>query len=318
MSGKTKAASGTDSGAGAPPAVVETVRDRLLATESGASNAELKVIRALLANYPAAGLTTVSKLAREAGVSDPTVIRLATRLGFEGFADLQATLVAEVELHMRSPLTLRVAPALSGQDNVFRAFLQETQLRCEEMATSIPTLDYERSVALLADQRLRVLCLGGRFSRFIAGVLQRCLHHLRPGCELMDGSDADISDRIADVDRRHLLVVFDYRRYQTDTVRFARQAKDRGASIILFTDIWRSPIAEFADVVLTAPVKTASPFDTLVTPLLQVEAVIAGLANLKSEDWRPRVMRIEAVRSENNITLGANKAHLWPKEGNSR
>lgn len=315
MSRKTKAAAGTDGGAGAPTPVAETVRDRLLATESGVSNAELKVIRALLANYPAAGLTTVSKLAREAGVSDPTVIRLATRLGFEGFADLQATLVAEVELHMRSPLTLRMAPTLPGQDNVFHAFFQETQLRCGEMATSIPTLDYERCVALLADQRLRVLCLGGRFSRFIAGVLQRCLHHLRPGCEFMDGSDADISDRIADVDRRHLLVVFDYRRYQTDTVRFARQAKDRGASVILFTDIWRSPIAEFADIVLTAPIETASPFDTLVTPLLQVEAVIAGLASLKADDWRPRVMRIEAVRSENNITLGANKTHPWPKEG---
>ena len=114
--------------------------------------------------------------------------------------------------------------------------------------------------------------------------------------------------------RRHLLVVFDYRRYQADVVSFARQAKARGAVVVLFTDIWQSPIAAFADVTLSAPTDTASPFDTLVTPLLQVEAVIAGAADLLGAEWRDRATALEQVRSENHITLGQNRAAPDPEE----
>ena len=279
-----------------------TVRDRLMNAEGGFSNAELKVVRTLLSNYPAAGLTTISRLAKAAEVSDPTVLRLANRLGYEGFGDMQSALLAEVEAHMRSPLTLQPMYPTKAE-NAYQAVLQATLARCDEVAKGTVTADYERAVALLADPKLKLLCLGGRFSRFVAGILQRCLHHLRPGTELLDGSTADIADRLADVDRRHLLIVFDYRRYQSDTVSFARQAHDRGALILLFTDTWRSPIAEFAELTFAAPTDTESPFDTLVSPLLQVEAVVAGLSRQLEGEWPDRVAALEAIRTENHITL---------------
>ena len=275
------------------------------------------MVRVLLANYPAAGLTTVSKLAKAAGVSDPTVLRLGVRLGFDGFADLQAALLAEVEAHMRSPLTISSAleggapaaggtaagPATAPVANVYQSFLSRTVAQCDTVARATVTADYERAVALLADPKRRVLVLGGRFSRFVAGILQRCLHHLRDGTALVDGPSADQVDALLSIDKRHVLVVFDYRRYQSDVVRFASDAKARGATVILFTDVWKSPIAEFADLVLTAPTDTASPFDTLVTPLLQVEVVVAGAADHLGADWRDRVAELEEVRALYHITL---------------
>lgn len=291
----------------AQPATVRpaTVRDRLMEKGTAFSNSELKVVRQLLANYPAAGLTTVSRLARAADVSDPTVLRLAGRLGFDGFAEMQTALLSEVEAHMRSPLTLQPAEPAPQALNAIQAFLAQTLARCEATARETPTADYERAVILLTNPRLRVLCLGGRFSRFLAGILHRCLHHLREGTRLIDGTAADQIDELAAVGRRHVLCVFDYRRYQTDVVQFARAAKARGAVVVLFTDIWKSPIAEVADVVLTAQTATASPFDTLVTPLLQVEAVVAAAADRLGADWRARVSALEAARGDHNITLGA-------------
>jgi DNA-binding MurR/RpiR family transcriptional regulator len=283
----------------------QTVRDRLMEPGAAFSNSELKVVRQLLTNYPAAGLTTVSKLAKSADVSDPTVLRLAARLGFDGYAELQAALLAEVEAHMRSPLTLGPEPRGPAAPNLYQAFLSNTLAQCDAVARETATADYERVVALLTDPKLRVLCLGGRFSRFIAGILRRCLHHLRDGTTLLDGSAADMTDELAAIGKRHLLVVFDYRRYQTDVVRFAQDAKECGATVILFSDIWKSPISAFADITLTAPTDTASPFDTLVTPLLQVEAVVAGCADRLGAEWRDRVSAFEKVRSEHAITLGS-------------
>lgn len=291
---------------GARPA--RSVRDMLMEAGRNFSKAELLVVRQLLANYPAAGLTTISRLAQLAGVSDPTVLRVATRLGFGGFAELQQALLAEVEAHMRSPLTLVPAEPMpraggTASPNAYQAFLTETLAQVEAVRNGTATADYERVVGLLGDRRLRIAFLGGRFSRFIAGLMYKCLNHMREGSMHLDGTRADIIDELAVFDRRHVLVVFDYRRYQTDVVNFAEQAKRRGSQIVLFTDRWKSPIARLADVTLVAPTETASPFDTLVTPLVQVEAIIAGLAADMGEDWRERAAILEQVRAENGITL---------------
>ena len=286
-----------------PATPATTVRARLMEQGAGFSNAELKVVRQLLANYPTAGLTTISRLAKAAEVSDPTVLRLASRLGYGGFAEMQTALLAEVEAHMRSPLTLSSASESSPALNVYELFLARTLAQCDAVARETATADYERVVALLTNPRLRILCLGGRFSRFIAGILQRSLHHLRDGTRLLEGSSADIIDELASVGRRHVLVVFDYRRYQSDVIRLAETAKAQGSVIVLFTDIWKSPIAAFADVMLTAPTDTASPFDTLVTPLLQVEAIVAAAVDRIGADWRVRAQTLEQVRAAHHVTV---------------
>jgi DNA-binding MurR/RpiR family transcriptional regulator len=291
-----------------------SVRDRLMETDRGFPDSELKVARILLANYPAAGLTTVSKLAKQASVSDPTVLRLAQRLGFEGFAEMQAALLAEVEAHMRSPLTITAEPAQRQKPNLYQTFFAETLAQCEATSRETATADYERAAALLADPRLRVLCLGGRFSRFLAGILQRCLHQLRDGTHHLDSNAADLVDQLAAIGKRHVLAVFDYRRYQADVVDFAQQAKARGARVILFTDNWKSPIGASADVVFSAPTATASPFDTLVTPMLQIEAIVAGVAGRLEPEWRSRAAAFEEVRNRNRVTLdGIAKIKQSPK-----
>ena len=76
-----------DRGLSAGRDVASQVRD-VIAT---LSPSERKVARALLADYPVAGLETVAALAGSAGVSPPTVVRFVARLGFSGHGPIQAT-----------------------------------------------------------------------------------------------------------------------------------------------------------------------------------------------------------------------------------
>lgn len=284
----------------------------LLQNESlGFSNAEMHVVRQLLANYPAAGLTTISKLAQLSGVSDPTVLRVATRLGFSGFTDFQNALLTEVEAHMRSPLTLIADRARSGPHGIYQDFLEATLRQAESMRTTTAVADYARATAMMCAPKSRIAFLGGRFSGFVAGLMQKSFNTIRADSYLVNGSAAHVFDDLAEFGSRHLLVVFDYRRYQRDVISFARQAKSRGADVLLFTDVWRSPIAAFADLTLQSPTDTASPFDTFVTPLLQVEAVIAGCAARLEPEFRERASQFESIREENSITLGAQR----PRKG---
>src|SRR3954449_7127372 len=90
----------------------ETVAARTGAALPTLSKAERRVGRALLADYPSAGLASAARLAERAEVSPPTVLRFAQTLGYEGFTDLQVALRAELTAQSNGPITrLPAAPA---------------------------------------------------------------------------------------------------------------------------------------------------------------------------------------------------------------
>src|SRR5215469_4974661 len=70
--------------------------------------AERKIVRVLLADYPIRGLEPVAKLASDAGVSAPTVVRLVSKLGFDNYGDFQHALKSEVSARLSSPLSMHV------------------------------------------------------------------------------------------------------------------------------------------------------------------------------------------------------------------
>ena len=91
-------------------------------------------------------------------------------------------------------------------------------------------------------------------------------------------------------------MAFDYRRYQNSTIEFARRAARRGATVVLFTDPWLSPISEVAKHVLTSTIVAPSPFDSLVPAMALVETVIAGVAVKIGDSARSRMVELERLR----------------------
>ena len=263
-------------------------------------------MRQLLSNYPAAGLNTVAHLAAAAGVSNPTVVRFANKLGYDGYPEFQTALLGEVQERMSSPLSMLDTrkPSLE-QENFYQYFLRASIHALESSMQMLPPDDFEAAIDAAADLNMRVHCLGGRFSGFLAGLLWSHMKQLRGETRWINGTQADQVDWLVDLGKRDVLFVYDYRRYQIDTIRFARQAARQGARIVLFTDRWVSPIAEFASVTLTAAVDTVSPYDTMVPAIAQTEALIAGLTARLANQSRSRIERMEELRRSYGITEDA-------------
>ncbi|WP_313529531.1 MurR/RpiR family transcriptional regulator [Shinella sp.] len=282
------------------------IRDRLTDGEIAFTRAELKIVRQLLSNYPAAGLNTVAHLASAAGVSNPTVVRFANKLGYEGYPEFQAALLGEVQERMSSPLSMLDTrkPSLE-QENFYQYFMRASIHALESSMQMLPSDDFEAAIDAAADLNMRVHCLGGRFSGFLAGLLWSHMKQLRGETRWINGSQADQVDQLVDLGKRDVLFVYDYRRYQIDTIRFAKRAAKQGARIVLFTDRWVSPIAECASVTLMTSVDTVSPYDTMVPAIAQTEALIAGLTARIASQSRGRMERMEDLRRSYGITEDA-------------
>lgn len=262
------------------------------------SVSERRVARTLLARYPMAGLESMMRLAEEAGVAGPTVLRFARKLGFGGYPDLQRTLRAEVQARFESPLTLYGVQTLRPEEPVVDRSLQVLRRGLEKTFSAVSPQVFNAVVALLTDQRRTIWLTGGRFSQLIAHYLYRQLRMVRSRCSLVGATFDPRIEELIDVGRGDVVCVFDYRRYQDDTVAFARQAAARGAVVVLFTDPWLSPAAEVARHILISHPDSPSPFDSMVGGFALAETVLAGVVARLGERGRARVEELEAARRD--------------------
>jgi len=274
--------------------VGELVRHRF----GSLSPAERKLARVLLASFPIAGLESVARFAERAGVSPLTVTRFITKLGFKGYPEFQEVIRHEVQERLSSPLArYRDEPPGRGTDSVLSESLEVSRHAVKATLDLLSHRDVEETVDLLADVRRRVMVLGGRVSGQLARYMAGQLHLLRPGVGIVDSDRGAPAQQLIDLRKGDLLVVFDYRRYQSDTIESARVASAQGCNVILFTDPWLSPASASARQVLVTSVDTVGPFDSLVGATAVVEAVVAAVLNRLGPKAQTRMQSLDRLRA---------------------
>jgi len=256
--------------------------------------AERKVARALLATYPTAGLESLPQLAGDAGVTGPTVLRFVRKIGFDGYPAFQRSLRREVQARTEGLPSLYATKGATQDDDVLRQS-QEAFVRALDATLTSKALVEELApvVTLLTDPKRRIWFVGGRFSQLAASYLCMQLRMLRSGCAMIgEAPDRRMLDSL-EVTRRDVLCLFDYRRYQSDTIAAGRMAAERGATLVVFTDPWLSPAVEHARHVLISHADSASPFDSLLGAFALTELITAKAVAALGETGRRRVAELE-------------------------
>jgi len=274
------------------PTIAELVRENMIQLTAS----ERKVARALLASYPLAGLEPLRELSGRALVSMPTVVRFVIRLGFEGYPAFQQSLRAEVQERISSPSN-RFDPQLSSlaPAGLIASSFGHLTKSLEATADGLGSHEFEAAVGLLSDSKRRISALGGRVSHVLATHLVNQLKDLRGDVKVQPGGSTRLMAELFGITKRDVLVVFDYKRYQRDTVTFAQQAARRGASLILITDPLLSPIADVAEQMLTFSVQALPPFDSPIGGFAIVETLLAGVAARLGEAGRARISQMEEL-----------------------
>lgn len=278
----------------------ETVAARAGAALPSLSKAERRVGRALLADYPSAGLASAARLAERAEVSPPTVLRFAQTLGYEGFTDLQVALRAELTAQSNGPITrLPATPAGAADAGPLDRLLHQARAqneRAEETLAQMPGPAVEAAIALLADTSRPLYLHGGRFSHLLAMHLAAHLEQLRPGVRLLtDPTGRDLGTMI-ELTRRDVVMLFDYHRYQRSAAELAARVHRAGATVLLVTDDLACPVAPEAEVVLTASSTVGTTYQSMAAGFLLTELLIPLVMDAVGEPARTRMALWEEQR----------------------
>lgn len=255
---------------------------------------ERRAAHVLLSNYPFAGLETVAQFAARAGVSAPSILRFIARLGFGAYADFQRHLKEELEAQLQSPLMKQALDQASSTP--LSAFAASVVANVTQTFESVAPDEFDAILSILTDTKRRLHVVGGRLTEAVALYTVRHLRVIRPEVTLVEGQAATWRDQVIDFGKRDVLIAFDIRRYQDDVILLAQEAAERGATIVLFTDQWLSPIARIARHVISARTAVPSNWDSNAAILAVLEALIAAATKSLWDVSKARMEALEMLR----------------------
>lgn len=252
--------------------------------------------RTLLDGYPLVGIGTIAELADRSQVSSPTVLRLVARLGFGTFGDFQRVLLEEIEARLATAAISFDAGSAAVEHDLAGTVLREAADSIVADLRSLAPGELNNVVCLLVGAR-SVVSVGGWLTRSFADLFCDELQLLRPRCKSLGSAVEASGSDLLEMGRRDVVVAFDARPY-THTgpaEQLCAWARRRGARVILFTDVWLSPISKQASHVLVSRTSSSSPFDSYASMLALMEAVLASVASELGEGARRRMAECEAL-----------------------
>jgi DNA-binding MurR/RpiR family transcriptional regulator len=235
---------------------------------------------------------TVADVAKQASTSGATVIRLAAKLGFDGFSALQDTVQGELATRLRPAVErIRERPVEDVVGRALRTELENVHTTLEAVAAD----DIASACDLLADTTRALWVLAGEVSRGIGLQFTDELGMLRAGVSALRGSDVRVARALASARQGDVLVVIDLRRYERWVVATAAAAADAGMAIIALTDSLLSPLADLATVRFVVRAEGAGPFDSHVGTLALGNTLVAGTSARLQTTATARLDRIEVA-----------------------
>jgi DNA-binding MurR/RpiR family transcriptional regulator len=236
------------------------ILDRLVALSGSMAPRQLQLARFIHANTRQAAFMNSVELANAAGVSNPTVIRLAFKLGYSGFPELQKALQKETESRYESLARFSEDSGYREEDFFQRALSLEFHV-LREMKENLSEDSVSRAVELM-ENSARVFIVGFLANSCLAKYLAYFLSILRSRVELMESFDHEAYGKARDAGSDAVAIIYSFPRYPAGTQELATLFKKQGVPVIGITDSGMSPLAPISDVLLEAPMK----FITFIDP----------------------------------------------------
>ena len=267
----------------------------------GFSKGQKQIARFILEHYDKAAFMTASRLGVTVGVSESTVVRFATELGYDGYPHLQRALQEMIRNKLTSVQRMEVAGDRMGGRDVLQTVLHADTDVIRVTLDEIDRDAFQGAVDALMGAK-RIYILGVRSSSALASFLGFYFNLLFENVTLVHtNSVSEIFEQVLRVGPGDVLFGISFPRYSKRTLSAMKYARDRGARVIALTDSQLSPLARVADHVLLARSDMASFVDSLVAPLSVINALIVAVGMSRRDEIEQTFNKLERIWEEYDV-----------------
>lgn len=265
------------------------------------SKGQRRIANYILNSYDKAAFMTASKLGQKVDVSESTVVRFATELGYEGYPAMQRALQEMVRNRLTALQRIEVSNDRMANQDVLSTVMHTDAENIRLTLDGLNRETFDKAVEAIIAAR-KVYIVGVRAASAISDFLGFYLGMTMENVTVVHvNSFSELFEQIFRIGERDVMVGISFPRYSKRTVKSMRYAKGQGATTIAITDSETSPLAELADYTLTARSDMVSFVDSLVAPLSLVNALIVAVSRQKGGELIGTFNKLEQIWDEYEV-----------------
>ena len=265
------------------------------------SKGQRLIAKYILEHYDKVAFMTAARLGATVGVSESTVVRFATEIGYTGYPELQQAMQEMIRNKLTSVQRMEVTANRIGDNDILDSvFNQDIDIIRRTMEETSHENFYKAADAISSARKIYIL--GARSSLALATFLSYYMHLLFENVLLVQStSEGEIFEQMIRIDENDVVIGISFPRYSRKAVKAMNFARKRGAKVVAITDSTLSPLAEPADNLLLARSDIASIVDSYCAPLSLINALIVTIALKKSNEVKKVFQNLEDIWDEYGV-----------------
>ncbi|MBQ6695917.1 MAG: MurR/RpiR family transcriptional regulator [Lachnospiraceae bacterium] len=279
------------------------VFDKLEQNYDSMSKSHKKIASFIKENYDQAVFMTAAKLGEALGISESTVVRFATAVGYDGYPEFQQDLVECVKKKLN---TLQKMDAKYGDNTQSELLASVLTADIEKIQDTINTLDpqaFDTAVETILSAR-NIYIMGLRSNEPLAAFLHFYLNMIRGNVVLLGTSSiSETFEQMIRINEEDCFIGISFPRYSMRTLKAMEFANDRNAKVIAITDSQHSPMNLYSSCNLFARSDMVSIVDSLVAPLSLINALVVALCLKRPEDVKKNLETLEETWNNYQVYL---------------
>jgi DNA-binding MurR/RpiR family transcriptional regulator len=254
----------------------------------------------IIQNPSKAVFMTTKELAEACNISEATVVRFVSTLGYKRYSDFQDALKDFVNTGLSLPDRAAIKGIKEeGTDRLHREVLEELS-NLKHLYEHIDIETMNRIVEYL-DKSHTVYVIGSRLSYTFAYYLGWSLTKVRKGIHTLKGSDTTTFDMLTNAQPGCLVVLTACTRYPNELIRLSKMIRRSGHTLITIVDSGICPVNQFADLSLVVPGRSIPFIGNVSGMLVTIQYIVQELANRKGEELVDYQKQLEQMYLENDI-----------------
>lgn len=253
--------------------------------------------------YDQAVFMTAAKLGEAVGVSESTVVRFATALGYDGFPEFMKDLEEWYKSKMNSVQKIGVKYGKSSQSELLTSVLTADIEKIEDTMENLDVNSFELAVDIILSAR-KVYVVGIRSCEPLARFLHFYLNMIRPDVVLLGTTSvSETFEQMIRIDEKDCIIGISFPRYSMRTLKCLEFANDRNAKVITITDSIHSPLNLYSSCNLLARSDMVSIVDSLVAPLSVINALVVALCLKRPSEVKDNLENLAEVWNNYQVYL---------------
>ena len=252
-------------------------------------------------NYDKAVFLTAAKMGQVVGVSESTVVRFATHLGYKGYPEFQKALEEMVRNKLNSIQRMEVTYGRISQSHILETVLQSDQEKIKDTLERIDEHAFELAVDTIIKAK-HIYIVGIRSCAPLAAFMAFYFNLMFENVTLLQtNNSSELFEQMVRISKDDVIIGISFPRYSMRTLKAMEFANNRNAKVITLTDSVHSPMNLYSSCNLIARSDMASIVDSLVAPLSVINALIVALCMKKQGEVAKTLETLEDIWNEYQV-----------------